>query len=135
MQLRYIIIVLLVLFADLCFSQHSIVTEEVAASFKERFYAVKDAEWQQVGDTFKCDFWQSERAMIALFSNNGNWLKTITILEDEDVSEALKLKFIKNKESAEIVSIERIETISGVVFQVSLKTGEKLEKIVFDALK
>lgn len=103
------------------------IPEAVQNEFKQKYPEIVKLKWQNKGDNYIAIF-RMENQMQAYFTAEGKWIKTITMLTEEDIPESISEVIYMDYSDYAVLEFIKIEDSKGTTFQVSM-ADENDEKI------
>lgn len=127
---------LLFIFAMLLL-QLGVFAQEVPANiekaFEAKFPEFQVVEWAIGAETYTAVFWLDELYSEAIFSKNGEWKETSSILETTALSESEMAILMKEFQDFYITYLMKIEQKGKVaVYSIDLKTPTKVFRVTMD---
>lgn len=108
------------------------VPANVSKAFATKFPSVEAVEWS-VGDAYVAVFWVGDFYKEAIFSKNGEWLETTTVLESDALPS--EIMTVLNKELGEvyITYVVKMETKNnGDTYIIDLSTDAENLQVTTD---
>ena len=94
----------------------------VLSAFSDKFPDAEEVVWKQRKDTYQAEFFDFDQT-IAFFDVEGTWVKTITMISEEDLPENISVYITDNYDLDDISAIHLVETNKQVVsYRVMLMT-------------
>ncbi len=136
--MKRIVISLCMLLGMYAYAQDFEVPTEVLTAFESKYPEAEDLEWKLRNDTYQAEFLDINQC-IAVFSADGTWMKTISLVTEDDLPETAYAYIDETYEISNVIQVQMIEdnkyTISYKVMvleggaKVSLKFNEDGEII------
>lgn len=121
----------MLLIAPTC-AQEVEVPDEVLATFEEMYPNAINATWEEEDTQYTVNFEMDGSTIIAVYSEDGSWLKSETDIEFDDLPTAAQA-YIKDEFVVELYhSIVKLEVPEETLYHVSLETETELVKLTFD---
>ena len=100
-------------------------------AFSKKFGQINDVKWSRESSSeWESEFKMDGKAYSANFSNEGAWVETESVIEEDEIPQPLKDALSKAFPGYKIKNAEKSETKDGVLFEFKIK-GESKE-IVMD---
>lgn len=127
-------LVLIHCFALIAFCAPKGIPETVTRAFAERFPGAANVGWEkESAKEFEASFTLNAVAMSANFAPDGAWLETETSVAPAALPDAVKDSFAKQFPKQTMLGGAKVETPSGVTYEVEYRIGKKKHEALFDA--
>ena len=97
----------------------------VLTAFQAKYPAAHNIEWSEEEEeefyTYTAAFLLDGRAVESMFSEDGEWVTSITTLTEEDLLPEITAYLKSNYEEASVLSAKKIEDEDGEVYTISIE--------------
>jgi hypothetical protein len=130
--MKKIALIASLLISTLAFGQEVDLPDAVIKAFEEKFSDAENVTWKLVKTNYQATFEEIEITM-ALFSPEGEWLKTVMIISEDDLP-VMAIEHIEdNYEDAEINQVQMIKNNKEeITYLVVLMVDDEKVKIKFN---
>ena len=124
--MKYIIVVICILLGINASAQENVIPSKILAAFEVKYPSAEDVEWKQKKETYQAEFFDFYQT-IAIFNPEGIWMKTISLISEEDLPEIAYEHVDEYFEVSQILQVHKIEDNKLKVSYkvVILEDGEK----------
>ncbi len=130
--MKKIALIASLLISTLAFGQEVDLPDAVIKAFEKKFSGVENVTWKLVKTNYQATFEEIEITM-ALFSPEGEWLKTVMIISEDDLPVMAVEHIEDNYEDAEINQVQIIENNKEeITYLVVLMVDDEKVKIKFN---
>jgi hypothetical protein len=134
MKKRSLIITMLLFAVTLMFAQEVNVPKAVKATFTQMFPEINTPVWKQNKENYQAQFKdEDDTIQEATFSADGKWIKTASIIYEDELPEIATEYILDNYEEFEVDKIRKVTTNKGnTSYTVMLTVGEDKIKLSFN---
>jgi hypothetical protein len=109
------------------------VPANIEKAFESKFPEFQVVEWSTGSETYTAVFWLGELYSEVIFSKNGDWKETSSILENTALSENEMAILTKEFQNFHITYLMKIEQKGQVAtYSIDLKTPTKVFRVTMD---
>jgi hypothetical protein len=114
-------------------SRKPVANAMVLRSFNSKFPKATHIVWQQM-DVFKwhVNFILRKKRCTALFTSEGNWLETVTLLSSDKIPRQLQRTLEETNNSDPLQQIYYVQTPDRTIYEMNLRNGLNTLQLLFD---
>lgn len=106
--MKKIVITICFLLGISAFAQEADVPAKVLTAFKVKCPDAEEVEWKLRKDTYQAEFFDFYQTIV-VFNNEGLWVRTISLVSEDDLPETAYDFIDENYEISQILQIHKIE--------------------------
>lgn len=127
--MKKILITICLLLGISAFAQEAEVPSKVLTAFQLKYPDVEEVEWKLRKDTYQAEFFDLYQTIV-VYANEGLWMRTISLVSEDDLPETAYEFIDENYEISQILQIHMIEDNKQTI-SYKVMIMDESEKVTF----